>query len=208
MTDPRKFKNLGPYGTAEDQDCVICDNRIISPYLLVCGHCFCEPCVSIWRNAAEKKTCPLCRGPLEKYKKPQPPANLKLRAEIEVTCFGPEGIDGIKEALRTAKAYSTAENQVEVRLVETPRYSVTITQRPPLIDLDTGLIILQKSLEDIGSCIRSFEGGSSKVVMQPEVVKKEASSTVQKIVKQSPRPKRRLTPAERKLERSNLMRLN
>ena len=50
---------------------------------------------------------------------PQP---TKVRADVEVTCFGYEGIDAIKEALRTAEARNTAETQVKCRLVSPPLY--------------------------------------------------------------------------------------
>jgi translation initiation factor 2 subunit 1 len=39
-----------------------------------------------------------------------------------VTCFGYEGIDAVKEALRTAEAKNTPENQVKVKLVSPPLY--------------------------------------------------------------------------------------
>ena len=50
---------------------------------------------------------------------PQP---TKVRADIEVTCFGYEGIDAIKTALRTAEARNTEETQVKCRLVSPPLY--------------------------------------------------------------------------------------
>lgn len=50
---------------------------------------------------------------------PQP---TKVRADIEVTCFGYEGIDAIKTALRTAEARNTDETQVKCRLVSPPLY--------------------------------------------------------------------------------------
>ena len=42
----------------------------------------------------------------------------KVRADIEVTCFGYDGIDAIKEALRCAEAKNTKETQVKVKLVQ------------------------------------------------------------------------------------------
>jgi translation initiation factor 2 subunit 1 len=50
---------------------------------------------------------------------PQP---TKVRADVEVTCFGYEGIDAIKAALSTAEASNTAETQVKCRLVSPPLY--------------------------------------------------------------------------------------
>ena len=41
-----------------------------------------------------------------------------------VTCFGYEGIDAVKEALRRAEAKNTPENQVKVKLVSPPLYGM------------------------------------------------------------------------------------
>jgi translation initiation factor 2 alpha subunit (eIF-2alpha) len=39
-----------------------------------------------------------------------------------VTCFGYEGIDAVKTALRCAEAKNTPDNQVKVKLVSPPLY--------------------------------------------------------------------------------------
>ncbi len=43
-----------------------------------------------------------------------------------VTCFGYEGIDAVKNALRCAEAKNTADNQVKVRLVSPPLYGMLL----------------------------------------------------------------------------------
>lgn len=45
-----------------------------------------------------------------------------------VTCFGYEGIDAVKEALRTAEAKNTPDNQVKVKLVSPPLYGTSCNQ--------------------------------------------------------------------------------
>ena len=51
---------------------------------------------------------------------PQP---LKVRSDIEVTCFAYEGIDAIKEALRQAELDNDdEEDQVKMKLISTPLY--------------------------------------------------------------------------------------
>jgi translation initiation factor 2 subunit 1 len=55
---------------------------------------------------------------------PQP---TKVRSDIEVTCFGYEGIDAVKTALRKAEAKNTPDNQVKVKLVSPPLYGMQIT---------------------------------------------------------------------------------
>ena len=59
------------------------------------------------------------KGYIGKRLTPQP---TKVRADIEVTCFGYDGIDAIKAALRTAEAKNTPELQVKCRLVSPPLY--------------------------------------------------------------------------------------
>lgn len=55
---------------------------------------------------------------------PQP---VKIRADLEATCFGSEGIDGIKEALRAGEAFSTKEVPIKITLVAPPLYVMVST---------------------------------------------------------------------------------
>ena len=50
---------------------------------------------------------------------PQP---IKLRADIELTCFRPAGIDAIKRALKAGEAVSTETVPVKAKLVAPPFY--------------------------------------------------------------------------------------
>jgi translation initiation factor 2 subunit 1 len=50
---------------------------------------------------------------------PQP---IKLRADIELTCFQPAGIDAIKRALTAGEAVSTETVPVKAKLVAPPFY--------------------------------------------------------------------------------------
>lgn len=52
---------------------------------------------------------------------PQP---IKVRSDVEVTCFGYEGIDAIKAALKAAEAAGT-DDEIKVRLVAPPLYVMT-----------------------------------------------------------------------------------
>lgn len=53
---------------------------------------------------------------------PQP---LKIRADVEITCFGYDGIEHIRKALRAAEAVSTEDCAVKVSLVASPLYVFT-----------------------------------------------------------------------------------
>ena len=50
---------------------------------------------------------------------PQP---IKLRADIELTCYTPAGIDAIKKALRAGEGQSTEAVPIKAKLVAPPLY--------------------------------------------------------------------------------------
>lgn len=93
------------------------------------------------------------------------PQAIKIRADVEVSCFSYEGIDAIKEALRAAEALSTEHLQVKVKLVAAPLYVVT-TQA---LEKQQGIDLLNKALEVIEEKITSL-GGSATVTMAPKAV--------------------------------------
>ncbi|KAJ4289252.1 hypothetical protein N0V90_011594 [Kalmusia sp. IMI 367209] len=93
---------------------------------------------------------------------PQP---TKVRSDIEVTCFGYEGIDAVKEALRTAEAKNTADTQVKVKLVSPPLYVLT----SQCLDKNVGISVLEQAIEDIKESI-SKAGGDCTVKMAPKAV--------------------------------------
>lgn len=52
------------------------------------------------------------------------PQAVKIRSDIELTCFSYAGIDGIIDALKAAEAESTDEIEIKVKLVAAPLYVV------------------------------------------------------------------------------------
>ncbi len=55
---------------------------------------------------------------------PQP---VKIRSDVEVTCFSYEGIDAIKEALLAGEALGTKDTPVKIKLIAPPQYVITCT---------------------------------------------------------------------------------
>lgn len=53
---------------------------------------------------------------------PQP---IKMRADIELSCFTPAGIDAIKRALRAGEGASTEAVPIKAKLVAPPLYVLT-----------------------------------------------------------------------------------
>ncbi|CZS91948.1 eukaryotic translation initiation factor 2 subunit alpha [Rhynchosporium agropyri] len=93
---------------------------------------------------------------------PQP---TRVRSDVEVTCFGYEGIDAVKTALRTAEARNTPDNQVKVKLVSPPLYVLTST----CLEKAVGIQTLEAAIVDIRKNIEAA-GGSCIVKMEPKAV--------------------------------------
>ncbi|KAK4181804.1 mitochondrial carrier domain-containing protein [Triangularia setosa] len=110
---------------------------------------------------------------------PQP---TKVRADVEVTCFGYEGIDAIKTALRTAEARNTAETQVKCRLVSPPLYVLTNT----CLDKSAGIARLEEAIVDIRTSIEAA-GGHLVVKMEPKAVTESDDAELQALMEKRER---------------------
>ncbi|KAJ5989513.1 Eukaryotic translation initiation factor 2 subunit alpha [Penicillium waksmanii] len=75
------------------------------------------------------------------------PHPTKVRADVEVTCFGYDGIDAVKTALRTAEADNTPENQIKT----------------------LGIQMLGAAIERIAANIKAA-GGNCSIKMAPKAV--------------------------------------
>jgi translation initiation factor 2 subunit 1 len=93
---------------------------------------------------------------------PQP---IKIRADIEVTCFGYDGIDAIKSALKAGEACENEEVQIKVKLVAPPLYVMITTA----LDKNLGIDILDKAIITIQEAIEK-SGGTLTVKMKPRAV--------------------------------------
>ncbi len=73
---------------------------------------------------------------------PQP---VKIRADIEVTCFTYEGIDAIKEALTEGENAGTPEAAIKIKLIAPPMYVMTTMT----LDKDNGVETMNAAIEKI-----------------------------------------------------------
>ncbi|RGP66683.1 translation initiation factor 2 subunit 1 [Fusarium longipes] len=110
---------------------------------------------------------------------PQP---TKVRADVEVTCFGYEGIDAVKTALRTAEAKNTEDTQVKVKLVSPPLYVLTST----CLDKSVGITRLQEAIVDIRASIEAA-GGHLTVKMEPKAVTESDDAELQALMEKRER---------------------
>jgi len=102
---------------------------------------------------------------IEDIKKKLTPQALKIRADIEVSCFAYEGIEAIKTALGEGKKCSTEEMPIKINLIAAPLFVITAQT----MERTEGIEAVCKALEAIKTTIESF-GGSFKVIMAPKVV--------------------------------------
>ena len=107
---------------------------------------------------------------------PQP---TKVRADVEVTCFGYEGIDAVKNALRAAESKNTPETQVKVKLVSPPLYVLT----SQTLDKDTGIAILEQAIQEIDGNIKAA-GGRCETKMAPKAVTERDDADLQALMAQ------------------------
>uniref|UniRef100_A0A7R9HD01 Eukaryotic translation initiation factor 2 subunit 1 n=2 Tax=Neoptera TaxID=33340 RepID=A0A7R9HD01_TIMPO len=81
---------------------------------------------------------------------------VKIRADIEVACYGYEGIDAVKEALRAGLACSTEDLPIKINLIAPPLYVMT-TSTPEKQD---GLKALNNAINKIDETIVLMGGGT------------------------------------------------
>ncbi|KAK2741147.1 hypothetical protein FQN57_005749 [Myotisia sp. PD_48] len=103
------------------------------------------------------------------------PPPTKVRADIEVTCFGYEGIDAVKTALRAAEANNS---QVKVKLVAPPLYVLTHN----CLDKTQGIKLLEEAIKNVEVKIRAA-GGSLLVQMAPKAVTEQDDADLQALMK-------------------------
>ncbi|KAJ1993702.1 hypothetical protein H4R33_000557 [Dimargaris cristalligena] len=93
---------------------------------------------------------------------PQP---VKIRADIEVSCFGYQGIEAVKKALRAGEACSTEEVPIKIRLVAPPMYVMTTNSLNKVQALET----LETAISTIEQTIVANQG-TLTVIMKPKAV--------------------------------------
>lgn len=110
---------------------------------------------------------------------PQP---TKVRADVEVTCFGYEGIDAVKNALRAAEAQNTPDTQVKVKLVSPPLYVLT----SQCLEKHTGISTLEVAITEIENNIRA-NGGACVTKMAPKAVTENDDAELQALMEKRER---------------------
>mmetsp|Transcript_28576 Transcript_28576/g.60597 ORF Transcript_28576/g.60597 Transcript_28576/m.60597 type:complete len:341 (-) Transcript_28576:251-1273(-) len=102
---------------------------------------------------------------------PQP---VKIRADVEVSCFTYEGIDAIRDALFAGIACGTENSPIKIRLIAPPIYVLSTMT----LDKDAGIALLQRAIDMILEKI-SAKGGKMDVKMAPKAVSLKEETELQ-----------------------------
>lgn len=108
------------------------------------------------------------------------PQKMKLRADVEVACFGYEGIDAVRTALAAGESVSTEEIAIKVKLVAPPLYVLLST----CMDKSRGLELMNKALEQIESTIKPL-GGQVVIKMKPKAVSENEDKELADLMKKA-----------------------
>jgi translation initiation factor 2 subunit 1 len=112
------------------------------------------------------------------------PQAIKLRADIELTCYTPSGIEAIKKALKAGEKQSNDTVPIKAKLVAPPLYVLStnatdkVLRTMPIIFRDktdpiqhqfAAVDRLEKAIESIQSTIEDL-GGSLVIKMKPKAI--------------------------------------
>lgn len=102
------------------------------------------------------------------------PKPVKIRADIEVSCFTYEGIDAIREALFAGIACGGENTAVKVKLIAPPIYTISTMS----LEKDAGVALLQKAIDTIKNSITP-KGGKMDVKLAPKAVSTKEETELQ-----------------------------
>lgn len=102
---------------------------------------------------------------------PQP---IKIRSDVEVSCFTYEGIDAIREALFAGMAVGTENSAIKIKLIAPPIYVLSTTT----LEKDVGIALLNSAIDAIRDKITG-KGGKIDVKMPPKAVSLKEETELQ-----------------------------
>lgn len=110
---------------------------------------------------------------------PQP---IKIRSDVEISCFTYEGIDAIREALFAGIAVGTEGSPIKIKLIAPPIYVLSTTT----LEKEAGIALLTKAIETIQQKIVQ-SGGKLDVKMEPKAVSVKEETELQAMLERAER---------------------
>lgn len=108
------------------------------------------------------------------------PNPVKVRSDVEVTCFGYDGVDAVKDALRAGEAVHTESLPVKIKLVAAPLFVLTSVS----LDKNQAIAKLEEAIENIKQSIEKA-GGSINVKMAPKAVTESDDAELKRLMEKS-----------------------
>ena len=108
------------------------------------------------------------------------PQAVKLRADIDVGCYGYEGIDAVKAALK-AGLEAAGDLPVNINLIAPPVYYISATT----LDRDAGLQQLTKVIEKVKEEIEAKSGGVFAIRLAPKVTEEPDEDQLKSALEQA-----------------------
>ena len=91
---------------------------------------------------------------LKNIKRRLTPQAMKIRADVEVSCYAYEGVDAVKRALKKGLECSSEEHAIKINLIAPPLYVIT-TQS---LDRVQGVEAVQSAMDAIRDTIKAADG--------------------------------------------------
>jgi translation initiation factor 2 subunit 1 len=105
------------------------------------------------------------------------PQAIKIRADIEVTCFEYSGIEAIIEALNAGLAHSTKQSKLKIKLIAPPLY-VVLAQS---MDKAAGIKQMTEAINAIQEVITKH-GGNLNIKMAPKATSQREDTELNKLM--------------------------
>lgn len=106
---------------------------------------------------------------------PQP---VKIRADLELTCFTYEGIDALIASLKAGEAMSSKDIEIKIKLVAAPLYVMTSQS----LDKQLGIEAMEAALVKMSEVIKAA-GGELTVKVKPRAVSESDEKLLQDIMR-------------------------
>jgi len=107
------------------------------------------------------------------------PKPIKIRADIEVVCYQPEGIDAIIAALKAGEATEKEGKGIKIKLIAPPRYVMLTTS----LNKTEGFDAMNRSIEAIRKVITDHKGNLN-VSAEPHVTSDEEEHSLKLLMEQ------------------------
>lgn len=121
---------------------------------------------------------------LDQVKRRIQPSLIKLRAEINLNCFGVDGVEAIKLSLKEGLSISDAKYPLSIKLISSPTYLLLMT----VSDKEYGLKTMNCVCKLIYNKMKEL-GGSMVVKMEPRVIsdqdEKEMMKEINRLAKET-----------------------